>query len=145
MTRLGKLGNIELFHLLPSPQSSAQKPETGFYRGIAFKAVDLDSFSQVGKTIAVHQLSDHRFKGEAMQWIIRLLMFRLRIFGHSDELLSSGALTLGKVGANIVSNLLHFNSKFSRCGNFEGTATAKSLPFCGARQQNIQLTRGDFH
>jgi hypothetical protein len=32
-----------------------------------------------------------------MKWVIRLLMFRLRIFCHVNELLSNGALTLGKV------------------------------------------------
>ena len=96
-TRLGKLGYIEFFDLLSSPQSSAQKLETGFYRGIAFKTVDLNSLSQVRKTIAVNQLSYHCLEREPMQWVIRLLTFRLRVFCHSNKLLSNGALILGKV------------------------------------------------
>ena len=95
--RLDKLGHIEFLDLLAGPKSSAQKLEAGFYRGVALKAVDLDSLSQVRETIALNQLSHHRLKGKPMQWIIRLLIFRLGVFSHGNEILGDYAFTLGKI------------------------------------------------
>ena len=67
-------GHVEIFHLLACPEGLTQECEAGLYRRITAETPDVDTFAQLAPAIPFNQASQDLLKGDAVQWILRLLL-----------------------------------------------------------------------
>jgi hypothetical protein len=61
---------VKVFYLGSGPGGLAQELQAGLYRGIGRKAFDPDLLAQGFPSIALHEVGDDPFQGQAMEWVV---------------------------------------------------------------------------